>query len=99
MKITTNKIANRIQLTFAKPKIPVNRTKSRAPLTILPHKIQGLNFPQRVCVLSTILPSSGSITSSIIRTPTIKPVISPIKRLATDLLNPANMPLVTKIIK
>ena len=92
-------MAKRTQLYFAKPKIPVKRINSRIALTIFPIKIHGLNFPHRLLVLSTIFPNSGSINNSKIRTETIKPVINPISLLATVLLSPANIPLVTKIIK
>ena len=40
----TNKIANRIQLLCAKPKIPVNRINNNAELATVPIKIQGLTI-------------------------------------------------------
>ena len=95
----TNKIANSTQLTFANPNIPVKSTNISAPETMFPQKIHGLNLPQRVFVLSTILPIMGSTINSKIRTPTIKPVINAISLLATCLLKPSNIPLVTKMIK
>lgn len=62
----TNKIAKRIQLLCAKPKIPVKRISSNAALATVPIKIQGLNLPHLVLVLSTMFPNTGSITNSTI---------------------------------
>lgn len=95
----TNRIAKRTQLTLARPKIPVNKISNNTTLTMFPIMIQGLNFPHRVLVLSTMFPRSGSMTNSRIRTATISPVIRPISLSATDVFKPLNMPPVTKIMK
>ena len=77
-------ITNRIQLLCAKPKIPVNRINNNAELATVPIKIQGLNLPHLVLILSTIFPKTGSITNSTILTKTINAVINPINLSATE---------------
>ncbi|CPS06067.1 Uncharacterised protein [Chlamydia trachomatis] len=64
--------------------MPVNKTNNKAALTKVPIKIQGLNLPHLVLVLSTIFPRIGSITNSAILITTINPVIKPISLSATD---------------
>ena len=60
MKMTTNRIANRIQFVLASPKMPVKITTRRIELTTLPMTCHGLNLPHFVWVLSTMLPITGS---------------------------------------
>ena len=82
-----------------KPKKPVKRVTNRTDEIRVPAKSQGLNFPQRLLVLSTTFPSRGLTKISAIRMITIRLVIIPIKRSAIWLETPVNITDVTKTIK
>ena len=92
-------MANKIQFFSASPKIPVNNTTKSTELTIVPDRIQGLNLPHFVRVLSTMFPKTGSIMISTTLITTIRVVIKTISLLAMFFGNPTNKPLVTKMMK
>ena len=74
-KMMTNRMENSTQLLLARPKIPVKRTIISKELMTVPARIQGLNLPHLVWVLSTTFPINGSMAISATLTTTIKVVI------------------------
>ena len=89
-----NAAMNHVVLTFTSPKTPVNTTMSSADGTMPPMNCQTRNRPQRVRVLSTMLPSRGSRKISAMRIATTSEVIRAIMRAATALSVRANSAVV-----
>ena len=69
------------------------------PGTTPPMNCHGRNRPQRVSVLSTRLPSSGSRKISAMRITTTRPVMTAIIRAANALSTFTNNAVVTNVMK
>ncbi len=95
----TNSTMNSVVFTFTRPNMPLKTMASSTAETAPPMNCQGRKRPHLVVVLSTMLPSNGSMKISAMRMITTRLVMTPISLAANALSTPENRQLVTYTTK